>query len=444
VPLGMWGGTLHSFMLQVLRECYPNVQTQPDKLRKLTDLLFKGEPWRRGERWAIIKLVGLAKNEGVTLQTLSDPSLWDRFAEDINARHSVWSNVSGPGNVVKRARRMLEFCADCDQLPEHGIDFDDMIWLPYIYELKPIVPFDLLFIDECQDTNRVQQANALSLAERIVAVGDRNQAIFGFRGADTQAIDNLKDTLTERSGVTVGELPLTVCWRVPILGIQLAQQLVPEIQAAPNAIPGEIDHLSSGAIIKNAKAGDLILCRTNAPLIRATYNLWMARQPAYIKGRQIGQSLLTLTEQIVNDSECRDSIQEFDNGLEQRREADVRRALALPDGDRKAIDINERFDCLHEISRNSRSVTKLQEDLKLLFSDDDDSTKVCLSSVHRAKGLEANNVAILEPHLMPHPKAIKDWEMQQELNICYVSVTRFKKRLQFAGELPSILNPQED
>ena len=56
-----------------------------------------------------------------------------------------------------------------------------------------------------------------------------------------------------------------------------------------------------------------------------------------------------------------------------------------------------------------------------------------LSTVHKAKGLEADNVYILTPERMPHPKATNP---QEERNICYVAITRAKKNLYYCGERP--------
>jgi superfamily I DNA/RNA helicase len=64
--------------------------------------------------------------------------------------------------------------------------------------------------------------------------------------------------------------------------------------------------------------------------------------------------------------------------------------------------------------------------------------------VHRAKGLEADNIYVLKPHLMPFPKATKDWEVQQEKNILYVCLTRAKKKLAFVeGEAPVWYDPSD-
>ena len=64
---------------------------------------------------------------------------------------------------------------------------------------------------------------------------------------------------------------------------------------------------------------------------------------------------------------------------------------------------------------------------------------VLLSSVHRAKGREAEHVVILEPDLLPHAMARTDEAVQQELNLAYVAATRSKHRLTFAGDIPRIL-----
>jgi superfamily I DNA/RNA helicase len=61
----------------------------------------------------------------------------------------------------------------------------------------------------------------------------------------------------------------------------------------------------------------------------------------------------------------------------------------------------------------------------------EDKAAVQFSSAHRSKGLEAENVYILEPGLMPHPMAKLEWEKEQEGNVWWVAHTRSKKTLTF-------------
>jgi superfamily I DNA/RNA helicase len=59
---------------------------------------------------------------------------------------------------------------------------------------------------------------------------------------------------------------------------------------------------------------------------------------------------------------------------------------------------------------------------------------VNLTTIHGAKGLEANRVFHVRPDLVPHPRAAKDWEKEQERNLEFVALTRAKEDLFFANE----------
>ena len=66
-----------------------------------------------------------------------------------------------------------------------------------------------------------------------------------------------------------------------------------------------------------------------------------------------------------------------------------------------------------------------------LFADNIDPAKmVTLCSSHRSKGLEWDTVYLLgRDELMPSPFARQAWQMDQEVNLIYVSITRAKKTL---------------
>ena len=52
-------------------------------------------------------------------------------------------------------------------------------------------------------------------------------------------------------------------------------------------------------------------------------------------------------------------------------------------------------------------------------------------TVHKAKGLEWRQVAILDPWRMPSKWAITEQDQQQERNIQYVAVTRAMEELHY-------------
>ena len=71
--------------------------------------------------------------------------------------------------------------------------------------------------------------------------------------------------------------------------------------------------------------------------------------------------------------------------------------------------------------------------IKELFTDtnDEDTTRILtLSSIHKSKGREWKNVYLLGRNKwMPSPWAKKDWELEQEENLCYVGITRAQETL---------------
>ncbi len=59
------------------------------------------------------------------------------------------------------------------------------------------------------------------------------------------------------------------------------------------------------------------------------------------------------------------------------------------------------------------------------------SRGVTLSTIHGAKGQEAERVYLLQPRNCPcpHPYAKTPWAIEQEWNLMYVAITRAKKEL---------------
>ena len=66
---------------------------------------------------------------------------------------------------------------------------------------------------------------------------------------------------------------------------------------------------------------------------------------------------------------------------------------------------------------------------------DDQRNGICLSSVHKAKGLEANNVFIIMPEKFYNKYAMRvEWMAEQEANLVYVAYTRAKHFLGFVAD----------
>lgn len=140
------------------------------------------------------------------------------------------------------------------------IDYTDMVYMPIVFKARTL-KYDFVFIDECQDLNACQRTlmqMALKPDGRFVAVGDPNQAIYGFAGADAQSFEKLC-----RIPYTI-QLPLSVCYRCGSKIVHMAKGIVPQIKAIEGAPEGIIDNDAS---YLNIKDGDMVVCRNTFPLV---------------------------------------------------------------------------------------------------------------------------------------------------------------------------------
>jgi DNA helicase-2/ATP-dependent DNA helicase PcrA len=321
------------------------------------------------------------------------------------------------------------------------IDFTDMLYLPVVWNL-PLPKFDFVLCDEVQDLSACQLAlvkKMVSPTGRFLGVGDRSQSIFGFAGAAADSFDNIK------SGMNAAELPLSICYRCPSSHIALAQMIVPQIQARPGAPEGEVVHLKpADDLSKLVRGGDLIICRLTAPLITECIRLIKNQIAAKVRGRNIGEGLVNLLKRIAKVEDFA-----YSNVVRHLQEYKARQIefLRQEEADESAIEsLSDRVECLQvcaESYLNAKSIDELAKEIEGLF--DDSRPAVWLSTVHRAKGLEADRVFILKPEKLPlRWKNQQAWQYEQELNIAYVALTRAKQSLFIVGELPEPCQAKED
>jgi len=301
------------------------------------------------------------------------------------------------------------------------VEFDDMIWMPV--QLGLVKPqYRTLFVDETQDLSPVQQALALASGDRLVIVGDPNQSIMGFAGADEQGFDRLTKRLAEADR-GAREMPLSNCFRCPESHIRLAQMLVPRITSAAFADEGEARDSNPTELLNDARAGDMVLCRATVPLIRLATRFITRDVPVMIRGRSIGDDLESLLTQLAPDTPA-DLARLLDLWL-----ADQVEKLEAADAPDFALErVRDRAVGLSALAFRCDTIAAVRARLHALFGDDKAATRVLLSTVHRSKGLEAERVWVYEPGLMPGRRG------GQELNVLYVALTRSKQSLFFVDD----------
>jgi DNA helicase-2/ATP-dependent DNA helicase PcrA len=308
------------------------------------------------------------------------------------------------------------------------IDFDDMLFAP-LYHHARFYKHDWVLVDEAQDTNPARRMIASELLGedgRIIAVGDRHQAIYGFTGASADALDLISDVFNCR------QLPLTVSWRCATSIVKEAQNYVSHIEAAPGAPAGIVRTIDETEFNKlTLEPTDVILCRNTRPIVLLALRYLAKSIPACVEGRDIGRSLTKLVRKWKKVKK----IKHLRIALEKHLGREVKRLSKKSNTGGQIHSLQDKIDSLNAIMETMYDydhVNKLTQKINSLFQDTEGRHKqvLTLSTIHKAKGREWNRVYIYGRNLyMPSKYAKQEWELEQENNLIYVAVTRAKMEL---------------
>lgn len=396
--------TCHSFGLRIVSKHLGRIPIDADKTYKLFGDIYRQSPnFPRALCRVACKLVSLAKSS-----LASTPEELDAIVDDFGLvdgeefrREDLLADAL---SILERSRKNLE-----------AIDFDDMIWLPHVLALKGPT-YDRVFVDETQDLCAAQIELALKSCTifdgRICAVGDDRQAIYGFRGAASDSIPNIIKRLDAKV------LPLAVTYRCPVRVVQVAQKIVPDLEAAPGAVDGIVRESDEAAMLAAALPGDFVLSRINAPLIGHALKLLREGRRATVLGRDIGTNLAG----IVRRSKAATVI-ELDQYLDGWVANENARLMAKnPPKEQEAQIVSDKAECIRALAEAATSVQVVLDRIESLFTDLRDSNAVVFSTTHKAKGLEADRVWMLADTYRRRPSVEED-------NLYYVACTRARQEL---------------
>lgn len=409
-PSGVEVDTTHGFAWKVLQKATGIKEPSRDKNYQILDQLGhqKLAKWKRR---AIDKIVSLAKNSGFNPANLSSARI--AFLDSLIDQYDI---------ETYRDRDQVVDIADDILAASHGAgiaDFDDMLWMTWLDGLEfPSV--DYLFIDECQDLNPVQRMLIARMNPdgRTVAVGDPFQAIFAFRGADSDSIPNLVADLYAKV------MPLTVTFRCPASHVRLARELVHDFEAAPDCPDGTLEYTGPDAI-EDAEPGDLVICRMNAPVISACLKMIARRRPAFVRGRAIGDQLGSIVRRLDGDT-----ITQFCVSLDRWKNQRIAALMGRDGVEDKIEAISDQATCLDTIAETCGSPTEIPDVIGTLFEDSTAKDRVTFSSIHRAKGSEARNVYLIDiPYSVQadryrRERPLPNWQIDARRNLKYVGLTR--------------------
>lgn len=466
--------TLHAAGYWITRHHFPKAKIDKEITeQRIRDAAGAGAPFRvLGSATRLLRIVKDFQHEreldlDVAFNLGHDFNCFDK----LNSHHEVEQVTE----VVKRAyRASLEV--------GEAIDFPDQGWLPLVLGLDPPSRYRAILLDEAQDVNPNQLAmveQLLAPGGRIIAAGDLNQQIYEWRGAVGDAVWQRLD-----GHYKAIRMPLTTTWRCDHAIVKEANQIVPSLRPRVGAGAGlvrktvEVEFYSE-ITAATEEGTTFVLSRTNAELLRVALEMWRRKIPFNMAQsadtlnplkavlRKLNaptkQPAVSLTKGL--DEDAAENALSLMHLRRQQGVADATAARAVAGGMRVepnyAIErfkqtlgawymtemmkaqnagsqaMAERVDdqhktiqyCLNYVS-DPREIEGLLEGIYLV----DEHCWITLSTVHKAKGLEADYVYLLRETFQRHQNRVdRDGAAvpvpQAELNVEYVAITRARKAL---------------
>lgn len=285
------------------------------------------------------------------------------------------------------------------------IDFSDQIFMPTLFPAM-FDTFPTTLIDEAQDLSALNHMTLRKLVrnKRLIAVGDPNQAIYGFRGAHEDSMSKLQ------SDFQMKPFTLSISFRCPKLVVKEAQWRAPHMKWADWAKDGEVKHLTewnADTVPQHAA----IICRNNAPLFTMAIKLLKNGRYPQIIGNDIGKYLLKVMKKFGKSDMPREqaigSLAEWTAEKEKKT--------------RNKAKIWDQAACMRVFLDQGETLGDAMAYAEHLFNS---QGSIQLMTGHKSKGLEFDIVFVLDRELIKI-------EEGQEKNLLYVIQTRSKDKLYY-------------
>jgi DNA helicase II / ATP-dependent DNA helicase PcrA len=384
-----------------------------NKIKDANPKVFKGLKY--SDRFKVIQML-------VNMNDVSRMYLTDDVSEIKTHMMSMDKSIDSGDYIPSLWDQFLRLREKSYKRDDIEIDFTDMIYLPIHLGLKVPVSPKYLMIDEAQDLNIAQHTFIDNLinqgdVERWVAVGDRNQSIYGFSGAYASSFDLFK----EKNNVK--ELPLDICYRCPKKVIEAANEVF-DVMEGFKENDGIVDTVDDPELIKD---NAMVVCRNISPLFELFFHLVSTHRDVNLKGEDILNRIVGFITPMKFDTvdtiynkmyvkkmrlkQSKDNFDKFEAGkIEENLESIV-------------IMIGRGF------IRQTDTGSVLIEKMKQVFKENKSGITLC--TIHKSKGLEADVVYILDECLIPSKFAKSPSQLIQEQNLKYVARTRAKKELYY-------------
>ncbi len=407
VPPHVKAATLHSLGFNFITTYYPGIRVDPNKYLK-----FALDHYQTKKRETFKKAYQIQEISNYVRMTLT--KLDAEEIEKMCDRYDIDFSEETIDLTIQFIRN--------DDYPR-TVDFADMIFYPAVKEDIIQETYHTVFLDECQDLNNAQIQFAQNLLKengRLISVGDSEQAIYSFSGADVNSFKKLKSISN-----TI-ELPLSISYRCSHAIVEEAKTISSKIEAAPKAKPGMV----RWGQWEEIDEGDMVLCRNNAPLIDLYFRLIEDGTKAKIIGKEIEAGIVQLAESCMATIKDR-FIQNMLDKLDEVVNSLVTKGVSNPQKHLRYANLSDKIDLLEIICNKVNSTAEIIPTIKSIFVEETEGVK--LMTIHKSKGLENKRVFVMKNYknkkLIPSQFATQKWQLDQEKNLEFVAITRAKEEL---------------
>ena len=322
------------------------------------------------------------------------------------------------------------------------IDFTDMLWITFNklkydnWEVPYWALYTNIYCDEVQDFSK----------GRYVFIGDFHQAIYNFAGANAQAFNQIPKMFAP-----VETFDLPVCYRCAKSHLsRVNREYGIPILPRDDAPMGFVKTIDKNKISEYAKAGDMVISRKNKWIAEVVLDLARNGTPIFIEDKEM---VGAIKRQILS-SKCTSvgTLEKFlqkvisnynkklfeivsknvrEGGHEEERLEAVAETNSKIDNTSFLLEILEGY---LENHASSDSVSKFSGFVDKLLNATPSPDCVRLCSIHKAKGLEATNVFVLNEAKINFDFRNSKEQNVQEKNLSYIATTRAKEGLYLVKE----------
>ena len=379
---------------------------------------------------------------------IKDHTLFTSFGEEDYPKPSTQEIIGTLKALDTKSKQIFEL--------DGSISFTDMLYITY-WKLKNEeweVPYWALyinvFIDETQDLSALQLCFLPFVRRkngRYVFVLDKNQAIYAFSGSDSNAWQAIPRLF---SPIVSFDLP--ICYRCAKSHLRRVNQgfNIP-IKPRDNAPEGFIKNIEKYEIKDYVQPGDLIISRKNKWLSECILSLVKNGIPIYMEDKAVVDDIKKIISKSKSASirglkahlektidSYNQKIKKLINKRTESAEESEKKIEETVDTNSKIDNINFLSDILTSYVKKGNSLatstdvfTKYITNL-LNTTPSPDCVRIC--SVHKAKGLEAENVFVLNEGKITYDFRQSKEQNVQEKNLSYISMTRAKNGLYLVKE----------